>query len=144
MPQELDTRELDNLTKSWDELLRQFPEKKATMLREMGNEILSRVKQEIGGTGKVKSWQDLHFGSRGGYVAVRPKKETYQTTKSGRRYAVGYITNAIEGGHKPRGNGPDIPGRHFYEHVRNRLDGMGDDNIQELMQLIVDGLEGRL
>lgn len=37
------------------------------------------------------------YGNEGGYVAVRAKADTYQTTKSGKRYAVGYVTNAIEG-----------------------------------------------
>ena len=98
------------------------------------------------------------MGSGGGYVAVRPKAETYQTTKSGKRYAVGYITNAIESGHRhggPRGGGKGyryrpryqtaaVPGRFFYEAARAALAGMGQEEADRLMQLIVDGLEGKL
>lgn len=100
----------------------------------------------------------LMVGSGGGYVAVRPKAETYQTTKSGKQYAVGYITNAIEGGYRhggPRGGGKGyryrpryqtaaVPGRFFYEAARAHLAGMGQEEADRLVQLIVDGLEGNL
>ena len=41
------------------------------------------------------------MGSGGGYAAVRPKKETFtRDGGSGEPYAVGYVTNSIENGHK--------------------------------------------
>lgn len=156
---ELDTRDFDRLTRSWDKLLKQFPEKKAEVLCRAGDEILARVQSRIGGTGKVKGWQAAHMGSKGGYVAVRAKKETYQETKSGERYAVGYITNAIEGGHRhggprgssnpkykyrPRNKTAAVPGKHFYQAARNELSGIGQNEVRELVQDIVDGLEGNL
>ena len=125
---------------------------------QIGARLLQEVRTGIGGTGKVSGWQAPHMGSGGGYVAVRPKAETYQTTKSGKRYAVGYITNAIEGGHRhggPRGGGKGyryrpryqtaaVPGRFFYAAARAALAGMGREEADRLMQLIVDGLEGNL
>lgn len=140
----VDTSGLDRLMESWDALVKQFPEKKRGLLEQIGARLLQEVRTGIGGTGKVSGWQAPHMGSGGGYVAVRPKAETYQTTKSGKRYAVGYITNAIEGGHRPRYQTAAVPGRFFYEAARAALAGMGREEADRLMQLIVDGLEGNL
>ncbi len=114
----VDTSGLDRLMESWDALVKQFPEKKRGLLEQVGARLLQAVQTGIGGTGKVAGWQAPHMGSGGGYVAVRPKAETYQTTKSGKRYAVGYITNAIEGGHRhggPRGGGKGYRYRPRYQ-----------------------------
>lgn len=96
-----------------------------------------------------------HMGTKGGYVAVRAKADTYQTTKSGKRYAVGYVTNAIEGGHRhggprggkgyrPRYRKAAVPGKWFYQAVRQDVDEMGQEEVDALMELIVRGLEGLL
>ena len=149
----VDTSGLDKLLESWDSLLRQFPDAKRRILARIGPEMLERVRREIGGEGKVAGWQSLHYGSGGGYAAVRPRRDTWQTTKSGRRYAVGYITNAIEGGHRvagPRGGKgyrsrvhvAAVPGRWFYDAVRQELPDMAEADVRALTELIVDGLEG--
>lgn len=155
--QSVDTSEIDALLKNWDTLLKRFPAKKAELLEGLGAELLGRVRSEIGGEGKVAGWQASHMGSGKGYVAVRAKSETYQTTKGGKRYAVGYVTNAIEGGHKhggPRGGSrPDyryrpryttaaVPGKRFYRSVRQLLPGIAEADIRKLVQDVVDGLEG--
>ena len=111
MAQTVDTSGLDRLVESWDRLLKQFPDGKRKALEQMWRYLLLDVQRKIGGRGKVAGWQAPHMGTKGGYVAVRAKADTYQTTKSGKRYAVGYVTNAIEGGHRhggPRG-GKGIP-----------------------------------
>ena len=159
MSQTVDTREIDRLLESWDRLLKQFPEEKKQALEQMGRDLLANVREKVGGSGKVAGWQEPHMGSGGGYVAVRAKADTYQTTKHGKRYAVGYITNAIEGGHKhggkrgskkkgyryrPRYHTAAVPGKWFYQAVRQDLAGMSQNEVNELMQKILDGLEGRL
>ena len=152
---EVNTAGLDRLLASWNKLLREFPQMKQATLEKMGSELLRRVRSEIGGTGKVAGWQAPHMGSGGGYVAVRAKADTYQTTKSGKRYAVGYVTNAFEGGHKirkhqggkgyrPRIKVAAVPGRWAYDAVRRQLAGMSQEDVDALMTLITDGLEGRL
>ena len=151
----VNTAGLDKLLHSLEELLNRFPDKKQAVLNKLGDDLLRRVRGEIGGTGKVAGWQASHMGSAGGYVAVRAKANAYQVTGSGTRYAVGYVTNAIEGGHKVRpsqgGKGyrsrvkvAAVPGRWFYETVRRQLAGMSQEGVDELMALITDGLEGRL
>ena len=102
MAQTVDTSGLDRLLKSWDRLLKGFPEVKRQALEQMGRDLLLNVQEEIGGSGKVAGWQAPHLGSGGGYVSIRAKANEYQTTRSGKRYAVGRITNAIEGGHRSR------------------------------------------
>lgn len=155
MPATVDTSGLDRLVESWDALIRQFPKEKRTALKTMGAALLQQVRSEIGGTGKVAGWQAPHMGSGGGYVAVRAKANEYQTTKSGKRYAVGYITNAFEGGHKirkpqggkgyrPRIKVAAVSGRWSYDAVRRQLAGMSQEDVDALMTLITDGLEGRL
>ena len=160
MAQSVQWEGLDKLEKSWGDLLKRFPEEKRRVLEEIGTELLSRVRREIGGEGKVSGWQEAHMGSGGGYVAIRAKAKTYQTTKNGNRYAVGYVTNAIEGGHRTGGQRPGpkadgyryrpryqkaaVPGKWFYEAVRRQMDGLTQKKLDELMKLIVDGLEGRL
>ena len=158
--QSVDTRDIDHLIDSWNALLKRFPDGKQKALESIGRDLLLNVRDEIGGSGKVAGWQEPHMGSGGGYVAVRAKAKTYQTTKNGKRYAVGYVTNSIEGGHRTGGQRPGpkadgyryrprykkaaVPGRWFYDNVRRQMDGMSQDEMDELMKIIVDGLEGRL
>ena len=151
----VDTSGLDALLESWDALLRQFPDAKRELLERIGPEMLARVRQEIGGTGKVAGWQELHYGSGGGYAAVRPARDAYQTTRSGRRYSAGYITNAIERGHRVpsrrqwdapyrnRRTVAAVPSRWFYDTVRQMLPDMAESEVRALAERIVDGLEGR-
>ena len=150
----------ERILRSWETLLDRFKTEKEKALERMGKQALQDVKQNIGGSGKVAGWQEPHMGSGGGYVAVRAKAKTYQTTKNGKRYAVGYVTNSIEGGHRTGGQRPGpkadgyryrprykkaaVPGRWFYDIVRRQMDGMSQDEMDELMKIIVDGLEGRL
>lgn len=148
---------LDQMLEAWDALQRDYPELKRDMLDDIGKQILSDVREEIPGTGTVRSWQERYIGSRNGYVAVRPKAKTYQTTKSGKQYAVGYVTNAIENGHKHRKprqtpregykyrgrlNVPAVPGLHFYRTVRGQLVSMGNDELQALAATVAARLGG--
>lgn len=150
----------DRLAQSWDNLTKRFQSEKREKLREVGQRALGEVQRNIGGTEKVAGWQAPHMGSGGGYVAVRPRAKTYQTTKGGKRYAVGYVTNAIEGGHRtggqrpgpkaqgykyrPRFNKAAVPGRWFYDTVRRQIGDMSKEDMDKLLGTIVDGLEGRL
>lgn len=155
---EVRTDGIDQLLRSWDALLKAFPAMKAELLDKMGQQMLSDVQQEIGGRGNVAGWQARHVGSKLGYVAVRPKANTYQTTQSGKRYAVGYVTNAIENGHRNRKPQPTnregyhytqgrnktaaAAGRHFYAAVRGRLGTFGKAELERLAAEIARRLEG--
>lgn len=156
---EIRTDGIDRLLQSWDQLLKEFPSMKSDLLEKLGQQMLSDVRQQIGGRGNVAGWQERHVGSGRGYVAVRPKADTYKTTQGGKRYAVGHVTNAIENGHrnrKPQPTGKEgyhytkgriktaaTAGRHFYAAVRSRLDTFGRADLERLAAEIARRLEGK-
>lgn len=155
----IDVSDLDRLLASWDKLLKEFPGSKRDVLERMGQRLLAQVKKEIGGTGTVQGWQERYVGSKNGYVAVRPKAKTYKTTAGGKKYAVGYVTNAIEGGHKHRKPSQvkkdgykyrarihvaAVPGKHFYAAVRARPESVVQDELKQLAAEVAQGLEGTL
>ena len=153
--QELST--LDEILDNWDRLLREYPAMKRELLEEIGQKMLSDVRDALGASEHVGGWQERYLGSRNGYAAVRAKAKTYKVTAGGKQYAVGYVTNAIESGHKhrrpsqmkragytyrPRINYASVPGKHFYASVRGRLGSMGRDELARFAQEIAGRLEG--
>ena len=156
----LDATALDRILASWDKLLETFPDKKRALLESLGGQLLEDVRQKIGGkTGKdsVQDWQERYVGSKNGYVAVRPKADTYKVTAGGKKYAVGHVTNAIENGHKHRRpsqtrrpgyrykariNVPAVAGKHFYAQTRSQLNSLAKSQVAALAGEIVRGLEG--
>lgn len=152
--QSIDMDGLDRLLRDWDQLIQDFPSMKRELLEVVGHDLLERVRGQIGGTGTVQSWQDRYIGSKSGYVAIRPKANTYKETKRGERYAVGHVTNAIENGHKhrrpsqhrhrykPRIKTPSVPGIHAYAQVRGKLDGIGREELEQLLREVARRLEG--
>lgn len=94
----LDKADLERLAADFNALLHDYPEWRREMYEEMAQAVLEDVQSGFG-NGDVAGWQDKAVGSGGGYAAVRPKKETF-TQNGKKRYAVGYVTNAIENGHK--------------------------------------------
>lgn len=155
--QSVDVSSIDKILKSWDKLLKEYPQMKRELLEDLGQQMLTDVQEAIGGTGIVSGWQARYVGSRNGYVAVRPRANIYQTTKSGKQYAVGYVTNAIENGHRhrrPRAvrrdgyvyrsriRTPAVPGRHFYAQVRRQLGNFGRVELERLALEVAKRLEG--
>lgn len=155
--QSIEHGDLDRLIASWEALIKEYPDMKRELLEELSTEILADVRGEIGGTGTVQDWQERYRGSKNGYVAIRPKAETYKETKGGKRYAVGHVTNAIENGHRnckpgqtkregytyrPRIKTPSVPGKHFYAAVRSKLGKVGQQEVQALAAEIARRLEG--
>lgn len=105
------------------------------------------VDEEIGGSGKVRSWQEKYVGSKGGYAAVRPKKETWTeaTKKKGNRYAVGYVTNAINSGHRaPRAQFAykSVRGKFFYQRASVKLGKVAEDAAISVCLAVTSHLAG--
>lgn len=110
-------QELEILARQLESSCETLQEVRRAALDKAGGKLLRAVRSRIGGTGKVQSWQEKHLGSGGGYTAVRPAAKTYDRAGD----AVGYVTNAIEGGHRVRtGRGPSrarmqrVPGKWMY------------------------------
>lgn len=155
--QSVELQIVDRLLERWDRLLADFPNEKTALLEDLGRELLGQVQQRIQGTGTVQGWQSYYLGVKNGYVAVRAKAKTYKRTKGGKQYAVGYVTNAIENGHRHRRPSPErrdgyyyrpriktlaVAGRHFYAQVRGSLEAMGQAELKRLAQKIAERLEG--
>ena len=155
--QSIEMSDLDRLIESWEALLRDYPGMKRELLEELGKQLLDDVRGEIGGSGTVQGWQERYIGSKNGYTAIRAKAKTYKVTAGGKQYAVGYVTNAIENGHKHRKPSqqkwdgyryrgrihvPAVPGKHFYAAVRSTLGNVGQQEVQALAAEIARRLEG--
>lgn len=164
----IDSAELKELT----EKLAKAPEVLGWARREAmihaAAEFKALMDTAIGGSGRVKNWQQSYVGSGGGYAAVRPRKKTYaesrgpQTFEEKRkehprpRYAVGYITNAINSGHRwpshragqakgLRGyqtNTNRVGGRGFYEAVQGQAEAVGKEAAEEILEALFNHLEG--
>lgn len=149
---------VDELIDNFEALLRDYPDIKGNLLEQLAGKILGDVQGAIGGSGQVQGWQDKHVGSGRGYVAVRPKANTYKTTPGGKQYAVGYVTNAVENGHrhrrpssakkqgyyyKPRIKVAAVPGKHFYAGTRSKLLAEGSATVRQLATIVAARLEGR-
>lgn len=147
MPIQIDSQSLEQLDARLAQAVRQAPEIKKEVLTGLGEQLLSQVRNNIGGGGKVQRWQHTHLGSGGGYVAVHPaegEKDAY-----GR--AVGAVTNAIESGHRipsPRGKAKRyrprikkarVPGKGMY--ARTAPQRAAEDAARQLGQQLVEPLE---
>lgn len=158
MAAEINLTELDALMERLNAILKEFPAERRALMERLGPVLLQEVRDALGPSDKVAGWQEPHRGSGGGYVAVRPKADTYQTTKGGKRYAVGYVTNAIEGGHKVprrrvedhegytykwRGKSTAVPGKWFYGRARQGLPALAERGARDLLAKLERCLEAR-
>ena len=152
--QGIDTRELRELDEKLSDLLKRMPEKRRGLHERLGTEAKALVDSAIGGEGTVQGWQEKHIGSRGGYAAIRPKKG-YVSTKKGKTYAYGYITNALENGHRTRGPSGtakrhrltraehvSVSGKHFYSAARTNLETKALKLAEEFLDEAARELEG--
>jgi hypothetical protein len=133
--------------------------------QEAVREMKSLLDANIGGGGKVKSWQTTRTGSRQGYAAVSPQAKRYTdpTRKEGHVYAVGAVTNAIESGHKfpsPTGKNKKyadgkkkyqgriasgrqkVPGLFFYERASQQMDAIVESAVKKVEEAAIRHLEG--
>ena len=136
-------QELVAFAQKLDNVLPRLRNARRAALEDAGEEMLASVRGRIGGTGKVQRWQEKHMGSGGGYVAVRPEAKTYD----GHGNAVGYVTNAIEGGHRVRtGSGPSrarmqrVPGKWMYRGTDSTQ--IAAEARDEIAREMIKSLEG--
>ena len=137
-------QELEILARQLESSCETLQEVRRAALDKAGGKLLRAVRSRIGGTGKVQSWQEKHLGSGGGYAAVRPAAKTYDRAGN----AVGYVTNAIEGGHRVRtGSGPSrarmqrVPGKWMYRSTNPaQIAAAARDQIQRGMQDVLEDI----
>lgn len=102
----IDLSALNGLVEDFDDLLRQFPAERRSLMETVGEKIREIVVSQIDASGlndaagNVKRWQIVSIGSGGGYVAVRPagEKEGVPAGKDGPAAVTGYLNR----GHRVR------------------------------------------
>lgn len=149
--------QLDRLRKRLESSPEVFAEVRRACFEAAAREAEEIVDRQIGGSGKVQSWQERTVGSRGGYARVAPKKETWteRTKKAGNRYAVGAVTNAIVSGHrfpspsgrkyyKPRirSGSMEVPGRPFYSQAEPQIRDLARRTAERVVEQYLKELEG--
>ena len=148
--QRVDSTQVTELAARLEHTLPKFQKRRRQCVEEIGAELLSDVREHIGGSGKVQSWQAMYIGSKGGYVAVRAKAKTFTAVKSrtfrqvltgdapGKRYSVGWVTNAIEHG---RLAAPDS-GKGMYRKTADEADGIAQRHVTQFVEAMKQELEG--
>lgn len=138
----VDKRALEALAKKLELAPEVLREQKRQAFELVSGELLTAVQTRIGGTGKVAGWQERFVGSKGGWAAVRPKADelTPPGKRSGKQYPVGYVTNAVNSGHRtPRGG--RVTGRWFYQKTQAQAEALARKTMERIVQGLVDHLE---
>lgn len=154
---EIDRSELERLVEKLERSPKVLAQAKRQAMETAAPKLLSAARSEIGGSGKVQRWQEAYTGSKGGYAAVRPKKKTYVEIKGKqkdlrappKKYAVGYITNAINSGHRfprdklgYRSRTGSVPGKQFYQRAQDQAETVAREAAEQIVQTLTDHLGG--
>lgn len=112
-------QEIERFYRYWEDLFEEMPEARRKAVEAMGKaveqELHVRIQQsdlESDAMGTVISWQELRFGSRGGYAAITPRSGAVQTrirtrsgwkmrqnTYQGKNVTAKQVTGWLERGH---------------------------------------------
>ena len=142
---------LDRFAEKLEQAPQVMKEAKRHAFQAAAPRLLAAVRTEIGGSGKVQRWQGAYVGSKGGYAAARPRAKTFAEDRRGRetKYAVGYVTNAINSGHGPPRNKAGyyastrrVAGKQFYQRAQARAEDVAQETGQQIIQALKDHLEG--
>lgn len=153
----MDTSALSKLAERLERAPQVLAEAKLQTFEDAAPRLKAAVDAEIGGAGKVRSWQGAFVGSKGGYAAARPKKKLYIETlgkqkgfRAGpKKYAVGYVTEAINSGHRPPRNkfgyyasAKRTSGRQFYQRAQAQAEQVAREAGEQIAQALIEHLEG--
>lgn len=147
----IDHSQLERLVERLEQSPQVLKEAKRQAFQAAAPKLKAVVDTQIGGSGKVRSWQGAHVGSKGGYAAVRPRAKTYAEDARGRKtkYPVGYVTNAINSGHRAprnkagyRTSGRTVPGKGFYEAAQAKAEQVAQEATGQIVQALTDHLGG--
>lgn len=162
----IDHSELDRLVEKLAKSPQIIAQAKRQAFEDAAPKLQAAVQAKIGGSGRVRSWQGAFVGSKGGYAAARPQAKTYaesrgkQTYEEHRRkphptYAVGYITNAINSGHRTpshrmgqtkglRGYRVSttgwVEGKGSYEAAQDEAESVAQEAAEQIVQALMDHL----
>lgn len=154
MPGTVDFSQLDKLDAQLKEVLHKAPEKRKQLHEELAAITKRTVDLSIDASvrdqsGRLKSWQEKHVGSGGGYAAVRP------TDSSSGDKSPGAITNYVNSGHRirppggkdpnyrPRINVPYVNGAHFYQSAAATIESQAIAAAERFVDDLAGILEGK-
>lgn len=151
---QIDVRELERLIEKLEQSPKALSEAKRRAYEAAAPKLKALLDQEIGGTGRVRGWQESVVGSKGGFAKVRPKAKTFAEDRRGKptQYAVGYVTSAITSGHhvrtpktfaQERGYiSGRVEGKHFYAHTQEQASSVAQETAEEIVAALLEFLEG--
>ena len=154
-------QEVERFNRYWEDLFEEMPEARRKAVEAMGKaveqELHARIRQsnlESDAMGTVISWQELRFGSGGGYAAITPRPATVQSrirTRSGRRMrqntyqgknvTAKQVTRWLERGHGTRNKGGlgYVKARQFYSFTKLYAWKRARDAAEQVLEQIADG-----
>ncbi|MBR2934907.1 MAG: hypothetical protein IKB79_04950 [Oscillospiraceae bacterium] len=123
--QSVEIKGLDKVIRSLDTLPDVIRQARVEALEAEAEPLLALVQQGIGRGPRragdshmhIADVQSTFMGSGKGYLAVRAKAKTDIVSPRGKRHAAGYVTNALENGHKAAGGGR-VGGKYMYANAR--------------------------
>lgn len=143
------------LSDSCEKALSLAPELKKRCIEEAAAEIKRRLDVNIStsiddSNHKVRDWQQIFYGSNGGYAVIQAIKEP--TGKDG----PGAITNYINSGHRiakrriastkgyrPRIHAVAVPGRFFYQKTEQECADVLGKKAEQICEELAKALEGK-
>ena len=162
----LDLREWESFMNYYGKFIEKVPEIKMDAIKAAGEVLQKEVQTQIDtqgivdGSGKVKRWQQLTFGSKGGYARVHPDKSSTSSTWRGKRVNASQLTGFLDRGHmarKPSGKNPNyqsriegsvfgkggavVKGRRFYSWARFYGERKALDAAERALDRITDEWE---
>lgn len=147
--QSIEVQGLENIQKIFDRLPEAIRQVKADVFESVGEYLLEDVQRRIGGSGRVAGVQEYQVGSGKGYVAVRAMKDTELDG-----YAAGYITNALENGHRqdPGRYVPSlgvklrreqVPGKYMYDlQGKHEVPRIAEEAARRVEKAVTEIIEG--
>ncbi len=147
--------ELTVIDESIENALKKFPQLRKQAVENITKRMKQQLDTEIStrlndSHGKIRGWQTIRTGSRGGYGVIEATNETSGDNSPGA------ITNYLENGHKiryprnpgargyrPRIRNTYVDGHWFYKSVENKRDYLVSSEIKKMTEELTATLEGR-
>lgn len=150
-----DKKELERFLHFYGRFIKKVPAIKTQALYAAAKSLQEEVRKQIQEQGvqdpfgRVKRWQQVYLGSKGGYAAVRPMVERTQKTWKGKPVYSSQVTKWLERGHGARrGNGgyyhssvTYVKGRLFYSWAKSKGIAAARDAFERELDRITDEWE---